>query len=458
MSASLAAKGAKRSSQLFDKLLRRNLIGDIYPKSQEYHDKLNNILKKPTCVYAGFDATSNSLHVGNLATIMNLIYFQRHGHRVICVIGDATTQIGDPSGHSRDRLKMDKDVISKNASSIEETLQRLFRNHEKYFSANIRDRLQAPVFLRNSMWYNGKNVIDFVGEVFREVRVGGLLHKKSIAERLKSNEGMNMSEFSYQIFQAYDWLELDKLYGCRLQIGGSDQAGNIYTGHDMIKKLTGSTDSIGLLAPLILNSETGKKLGKSTENKHNNIWLRPEMTSPYQLYQFFQRTPDKDVEKYLKVFSLHEDDVIEDLIYNHLKKPEDVWYCQRKLAEHVCQLVHGDQGLESAKRITHAFYNRNPLDIAKLSDDELCQLFDKESIINMMHKDGLSVLDMTRKANCFNNDLDAERLISAGGLWLNGSRVASYNVPITEDLIIGNGITIMRVGKRNYFLFKWSNR
>lgn len=447
---------AAQTACLVDKLFRRQLLGCIYPDSPEYLSKLKQCIKRPVAVYAGFDATSSSLHVGNLATIMNLIHFQSHGHRVVCVIGDATTQVGDPSGHDHDRKKIDRNVITRNAESIEETLKRLFANHTQYFKP-VTSEPQKPIFVRNSQWYKGIEAVDFIGEIFREVRVGPLLHKKSISERLKTNVGMNMSEFCYQIFQAYDWLQLRKLYNCRLQIGGSDQAGNIYTGYDLIKKCTGETDSIGLLAPLIV-SDSGKKLGKSADSniQQDNIWLRPEKTSPYKLYQFFQRTPDKDVEKFLKIFSLYDERTIEDLIQTHLKKPEDVWYCQRKLAEHVCQLVHGEAGLESARRITHAFYQRNPLDIAKLSDEELKQLFDEDSVVHMLHRDGLSILDLIRATKCFKSDLDAERVISAGGFWLNGARVTSFNVPITEDLIIGNGITVLRVGKRNYYLIKWA--
>lgn len=459
MSSQIANKGiSSLSNCLLEKLLKRNLIGSIYPDSDEYKHKLKTLISRPTTVYAGFDATSDSLHVGNLATLMNLVHFQRHGHRVICVIGDATTQIGDPSGHSHDRKKIDDNTIKNNAAALVKTIKTIFNNHQLYFKPNEAQKVDMiePMIIRNSLWYRDKNVIDFVGQVFREVRVGGLLHKKSIQERLKTNEGMNMSEFCYQIFQAFDWLELRRRYNCRLQLGGADQAGNIYTGHDIIKKITRDTDAIGLLAPLITNTATGKKLGKSSDKAQASIWLNPTKTTPYQLYQFFHRTPDNDVENFLKVFTLLDDKNIEDLIFNRLKKSDDIWFCQRKLAENVCQLIHGDSGLNSAKRLTHTFFHKNPEDIAALSDSELYQLFEQDSIIQLVHRNTLTVLDLVRKANCFNDDMDAERLISAGGLWLNGHRVTSFNVPITTDLIIGNGVTVMRAGKKNYYLFKWN--
>lgn len=452
---SALARGLPGTNCLLDKLLKRNLIANIYPESQEYRAKLKSMLSSQRTVYAGFDATSDSLHIGNLATIMNLLHFQQYGHKVICLIGDATTKIGDPSGHVKDRLKLDNDLIEENAKCLEKTLVKIFKNHSQYFSKDGQHR-HKPIIIRNSTWYRDKSVVDFVGDVFREVRVGWMLHKKSVQDRLKAGGvGMNMSEFCYQIFQAYDWLQLRRNYDCRLQIGGSDQAGNIYTGHDVIRKITNQTDSIGLLAPLLTDS-SGKKLGKSTSDSVNNaIWLNHQKTSPYQLYQYFCRTPDKDVEKFLKVFSLFDENSIEAMIFDNLKKSEDAWFCQKKLAESVCLLVHGEAGLSSAKRITHAFFQRDPLDIANLNDEELDQLFDSDSIITLIHKDSLRVSDLVKKTNCVKNELDVERLISAGAVWLNGARVTSINVPLTDDLILGNGLTIMRIGKKNYFLFKW---
>jgi len=452
--ASPASRTASASSSLLDKLLRRTLIGGIYPESSEYRDKLRNMLKRPATVYAGFDATSDSLHVGNLATIMNLLHFRSHGHRVICVVGDATAMVGDPSGHTKDRKILDKTVIDSNAKCIERDLLKLFTNHAKYYQKNSEKPWAQPLIIRNSTWYRDKNVIDFVSNVFRHVRVGHLLHKSSISERLKYGTGMNMSEFIYQILQAYDWLELNRMYNCNLQVGGSDQAGNIYTGHDYIKKSTGSVDSIGLLAPLITDVLTGKKLGKSS-SKQTSIWLNSSKTSPYQFYQFFLRTPDEQVEKFLRVFTFYDDKLIEDFLYNNLKKPDDSWYCQRKLAENICHLVHGDDGLESAKRISHAFFEQSPMQIAMLSDSELDQLFEASSIITIVGRHDMRVLDLIKKANCFKNDMDAEQVVRAGGLKINGIKVKSFNALITEDLIIGNNVTIMKVGKRNFFLFKW---
>lgn len=458
----MASRIASKSSVipgLFEALTKRSLVKNIYPESQEFRNKLSQMLTKPAVVYAGFDATSDSLHVGNLVSLMSLMHFQRHGHQVICVIGDATTTIGDPSGHTKDREKIDRNEIEHNSKCIKNNLEQIFHNHIQYFkpSKSVSSSFHEPIIINNSTWYHDIKAVDFVSDIFREVRVGGLLHKKSIAERLKSPQGMNMSEFCYQIFQAYDWMQLRALYDCRLQVGGSDQAGNIYTGHEFIKKYMGASDAIGILAPLLVDNETGKKLGKSTTGSKKSVWLSRAKTSPYNLFQYFHQTSDSDVKKLLDIFTFYDDTVIEDLIYSHLKKPEDIWFCQRKLAEQVCKLVHGESGLDSAKRLTHAFHSKSPLEIGLLSEDELYELFEHESIIHILHREGLRVSDLMRKTNCFKSDMDAERLVRGGGLRLNGQRVESFNVPITSDIILANGITLMRVGKKNHFLFKWTN-
>ena len=349
---------------LLDILVKRGLLTSIYPESAEFRDRLAVLLSREATVYTGFDATAPSLHVGNLATIINSLYFQAHGHRTIYVIGDATTKIGDPSGHSKDRLRLDSSEIEKNASSIEQTLRQIVGNFSKYFLSQTSGKLfnldnvsmKEPIIVRNSDWYRDENVIDFVSDNFRDIRVGWLLHKKSIQERLKSKEGMNAAEFCYQIFQANDWLQLYKRYNCQIQIGGFDQSGNIYTGHDLIKRRCGSKDSFGLLAPLI--TQRGKKLGKSASKSSSGIWLRSEQTSPFDLYQFFHRTPDDEVKSYLPVFSFYEDDVIDNFISQNLKNPSDIWFCQRMLAKHACLLVHGEDGLKEAEEKTASVFSR----------------------------------------------------------------------------------------------------
>lgn len=200
----MSAQAARKSSCLLENLFRRSLVGKIFPDTPEYEAKLKHLLKQPRAVYAGFDATAGSLHIGNLSTIMNLLHFHSHGHKVICVIGDSTTRLGDPSGHTEDRKEIAKETLLKNASSIEETLIRLFKNFDLYFNNELKEKgTKNPIIIRNSMWYKNRDMIEFVSDIFRQVRVKSLLKRKTIAERLApDSDGINMSEFCYQNFSS----------------------------------------------------------------------------------------------------------------------------------------------------------------------------------------------------------------------------------------------------------------
>lgn len=334
---------SKKISSVFDCLLKRKLLVDVYPSGEKNFEKVRTILTKPTTIYAGFDATSDSLHIGNLAILMNLIYFQQQGHRVICVIGDATARIGDPSGHTNERAKISLPDINRNAEGIERDIKTIFNNVDQ--KPHEIDTV-APLILRNSAWYDKKNVIDFVSDVYRESRVGSLLHKTAIKTRLMSPSGLNMSELSYQIFQAYDWSYLYEQFDCRLQVGGSDQAGNIYTGHDYIKRVHKTSDTYGLLSPLILGPK-GEKIGKSTSPKSPKLWLNPEKTSPKLMYDSLLKIPDSHIEQFLYIYSKYPDQLVESYIKDYLhNKQQDPRYCQKKLANHIVQTVHGESALE----------------------------------------------------------------------------------------------------------------
>lgn len=342
MATSIRYSASKLS--LLDRLMKRCLVSLTYPDNKDVLNNIRNELKQPSTVYAGFDATSDSLHIGNLAILMNLLHFHRDGHQVICLIGDSTVKIGDPSGHTMDRKQIETSTINQNASSIETTIRNVFSNFSSHFSHRIDCQgIKPPIIVRNSSWYTNINVIDFVNDIFRVIRVGDLLHKKSIQDRLASREGMNMSEFSYQIFQAFDWHTLRTRYDCKFQVGGSDQAGNIYTGYELLKKYTGKRDTYGLLVPLIVD-QSGKKLGKSAQaTQSSQVCLNAARTSPTKLYKTVMISPHSVIERLLKVYTFLEMDEIEDMIQNKLKTKNDVTYCHRKLAEDMCLLVHGQK-------------------------------------------------------------------------------------------------------------------
>lgn len=291
--------------------------------------------KSSQCVYAGFDPTADSLHIGNLLILMNLLQWQRAGHQVIALVGGATGLIGDPSHRKSERVEMNKYLIEENVKSITKNIETIFNNHEYYFWRNKEIALKPLIIVNNLDWYTNINVIKFVRSIGKYFRMGTMLGRSSVQSRLNSDTGMSFTEFTYQVFQAYDWLQLMKNYKCRFQIGGSDQMGNIMSGYDLITKSKGK-EVYGITLPLI-TAEGGKKFGKSLLNA---VWLSPTKSSSFQLYQYFIRTEDADVEKFLKLFTFISLNKITEIVKDHMKNPEQR-KAQKLLAEKVTLLVHG---------------------------------------------------------------------------------------------------------------------
>lgn len=266
---------------------------------------------------------------------MNLLHWQRSGHDVIALIGGATGLIGDPSGRNTERDQIEEVLIKENVASIKKNIETIFDNHEKYFWKDPNYKLKPIKIVNNSDWYNGVNVIEFIQRVGKHFRLGTMLGRTSVKIRMEQDSGMSFTEFSYQVFQAYDWLHLLNKYNCRFQIGGSDQMGNIVAGHDLISRIR-NDQVFGITSPLI-TSEGGKKFGKSVGNA---VWLSSKKSSSFQLYQFFIRTADSDVEKFLNLFTFLTIAEIEEIMLAHNKDPgkRDA---QTILAEAVTILVHG---------------------------------------------------------------------------------------------------------------------
>lgn len=290
--------------------------------------------KPPQCVYAGFDPTAESLHVGNLLVLINLLHWQRCGHQVIILLGGATGLIGDPSYRKSERVEIEEIILKENLNSIKENIVNILRNHQKYFSKSQRNLLPVQI-LNNIEWYKDKNVLSFIKEIGKYFRMGTMLGRASVQSRLQSESGMSFTEFTYPLFQGYDWLHLQKTYNCNFQIGGQDQMGNIVSGYDLVSRYI-KKHVYGMTLPLV-TAEGGKKFGKSTGNA---VWLSPSKSSSFQLYQYFVRTEDADVEKFLHFFTFLPIRYINEIVEAHFKKPE-LRTAQKILAEKVTLLVHG---------------------------------------------------------------------------------------------------------------------
>ncbi|XP_047503067.1 tyrosine--tRNA ligase, mitochondrial-like [Penaeus chinensis] len=433
------------------KLEERGLWADRFPESNT-NKLIEELLDHQHTVYSGFDPTADSLHVGNLLVVVSLLHCQRAGHNVIALVGGATAQVGDPSGRSKERPLLQPKVIEGNSKGIAENLQRIFKNHQQVFWERGNEENLAPLRIVNNYdWYKKLNVVDFLRVAGRSFRMGTMLSRSSVQSRLNSEDGMSLTEFTYQALQAYDWLHLYDKYNCTIQIGGNDQMGNIASGHELISRLR-DKQVTGLTVPII-TTEAGNKFGKSAGNA---IWLDRNKTSAFDFYQFFFRVKDSEVEKFLMLFTfLHVKD-INKIMAKHWEKPE-AHHAQKKLAEKVTLLVHGYEGLESARRTTEALYGGRPDALAQMTSEELAVVFQSAASAKLVLEPGTSVLKMAMDAGCYKEEKDARRIISAGGFYVNLSRVTNPDLILIPGVhILPNGITIARVGKKNYYLIKWN--
>ncbi|XP_060022576.1 tyrosine--tRNA ligase, mitochondrial [Lagenorhynchus albirostris] len=402
----------------------------------------------PQTIYCGFDPTADSLHVGHLLALLGLFHFQRAGHNVIALVGGATARLGDPSGRTKEREALEAERVQSNARALRQGLKALAANHQQLF-ANGRTWGSFTV-LDNSAWYQKQDLMDFLAAVGGHFRMGTLLSRLSVQTRLKSSEGMSLAEFLYQVLQAYDFYYLFQHYRCRVQLGGSDQLGNIMSGYEFIHKLTGE-DVFGISVPLI-TSTTGAKLGKSAGNA---VWLNRDKTSPFELYQFFVRQQDDLVERYLKLFTFLPLPEIDHIMQLHIKEPEKRGP-QKRLATEVTKLVHGQEGLDSAKRCTQALYHSSIEALEVMSDQELKELFKEASFSELVLDPGTSVLDTCRKANAIPGGPRGYRMITEGGVSINHRQVTNpESVLVVGQHILKNGLSLLKIGKRNFYIIKW---
>lgn len=399
---------------------------------------LEKALEKPMTVYAGFDPSADSLQAGNYVTIMMLAHLQRAGHKVIALVGGATGLIGDPSGKSVERKMQTVEQVQHNLEGIKENLSRFLR---------FDDPVNPAILVNNYDWYSNVNTIDFLRDICVNFRVPQMLAKESVKKRLEATDGgMTFTEFSYQILQGNDFLHLYDTYGCTLEVGGSDQWGNITAGTDLVHRLRG-TEVYGLTFPLVCDSN-GLKFGKS---EGNAIFLDSRKTSYYDFYQFFLRSMDADVIRYLRIFTfLPEERIVE--LEKAVQEHPELREAQRVLAEEVTRAVHGEAGLRQALKATDVLFGGS---MEGLSADELENIF-KNVKSGELAKDeilGKPVFEVAAAAGMTASKGEARRLAQQGGLVLNGEKAPLERVVSESDLIDGR-IAIFRAGKKNYFLLR----
>ncbi|XP_074490336.1 tyrosine--tRNA ligase, mitochondrial [Sebastes fasciatus] len=437
-------------SGLLFSLNKRGLVKDSFPQDAA-QDRLPRLLQSGAqTVYCGFDPTADSLHVGNLLAVIGLLHFRSAGHHVLAVLGGATAQIGDPSGKTSDRERMSEEAAAENTRSIRESLQRIFTNHELLFLQEGCRNLGTVTVLNNLSWYKDRDVVGFLSEAGRHFRMGTMLSRHSVQTRMRSDDGMSLTEFTYQVFQAHDFHHLNQVYGCRIQLGGTDQLGNLMSGHDYIHKVSGE-EVYGLTIPLV-TSTAGDKLGKTAGNA---VWLNRDKTSPFELYQFFLRQPDASVEGYLKLFTFLPLAEVERLMEQQREDPGKR-LAHKRLAAEVTKLVHGKEGLESAKRCTNALYHSSVQALEEMSDEELQELFREAPFHELLLEPGTTVIDACRRASAIPHGPKGYQMVSDGAVWINHRRADKPEQVLIPKLhILSNGLSLLRVGKRNFYIIKW---
>jgi tyrosyl-tRNA synthetase len=396
-------------------------------------------LNQPTVLYAGFDPTADSLHVGSLLPLMMLRRFQLAGHRPIALVGGATGMIGDPSGKSAERSLLSKEILEKNVEGIKSQMSRFLD-----FSPG-----SGAMLVNNLDWMQSFSFLDFLRDVGKYFPVNVMLAKDSVRNRLEnSDSGLSYTEFSYMLLQAFDFVHLAKNYCCKLQIGGSDQWGNITAGIDLGRRMLG-LPLLGLTNPLLTTSD-GRKMGKT---ESGTVWLDSNRTSPYQLYQYFINVADADVLLALRFLSDIDEEEYRSLELGMSNQPGAA---QRRLAQSVTRLVHGEAGLQSAVRASEYLFGG---EIDRLSDIELLSIFadvPSQTAGKELLASGLGIVDALVMAGLSKSKGEARRLVESGGVYINNRRCEGVDRMLSVDDLASETVIVLRTGKKKYSLLRFA--
>jgi tyrosyl-tRNA synthetase len=422
-----------------EELRWRGMIQEIMPGTEE------QLQKELTAGYVGIDPTADSLHIGHLVGVMMLKHLQRAGHKPIALIGGATGMIGDPSMKSSERKLLDEETLQKNQAGIKKQLAK-FLDFDS-------DMPNAAELVNNYDWMKEFTFLDFIRDIGKHLTVNYMMAKDSVKKRLssESKEGMSFTEFSYQLLQGYDFLHLYKEKNCRLQMGGSDQWGNITTGSELIRRTVGG-EAFALVCPLITKADGGK-FGKT---ESGNVWLDSRYTSPYQFYQFWLNVSDGDAEKYIKIFTDISKEEIDTLVVKHQEAPHQR-SLQRRLAEEVTTMVHSREALEAAIEASGILFGNSTADaLRKIDEETLLQIFEgvpQFTISKEKVAQGVKAVDLfTEDAQVFPSKGEMRKLVQSGGVMINKEKLNSFDEIIDSNYLISNKYILAQRGKKNYFL------
>ncbi|KAI0305468.1 hypothetical protein B0F90DRAFT_1808725 [Multifurca ochricompacta] len=451
----LSRRALTTRASLLDELTTRGFVSQVTKPEQ-----LQNFLHDQNrVVYAGIDPTADSLHVGHILPMMCLVHFQIRGHQIIPLIGGATALIGDPSGRSMERPHMEEATVNTNMLKLSASVQKFFERVRGYADKRVSSLstsyVPPPLVMNNIDWFKNLGVLEFMRVAGIAARVSSMIARESVQSRLNSQQGISFAEFSYQLLQAYDFLALHERTGCTIQVGGSDQWGNIIAGLELIGRTSEPLDSAtesrerayGITTPL-LTTASGAKFGKSAGNA---IWLNDQLTTVYDFYQFFMKTPDEDVGRYLKLFTLLPLEEIEQVLEDHSRKPEERT-AQKLLADEVTELVHTSEGVKRAKSITRVLFGT---DVSAVNAEEVLEALTGDRRLFVIPADemyGTTILRLTVNYGVIKNASAAKSLIAMRGLYLNGQTVDAHRAAHPDDLIDGR-LIIVRAGKDKHAVF-----
>lgn len=426
-----------------DELKWRGMIHDIMPGTEEM---LN---REKISGYIGFDPTADSLHIGHMVGIMLLVHFQRAGHTPVALIGGATGMIGDPSGKSQERNLLDPEVIRKNQEAIRSQLSRFIDFNS--------DKANRALMVNNYDWMKEFSFLDFIRDIGKHITVNYMMSKDSVKKRLstESKEGMSFTEFSYQLVQGTDFLHLYRNYNCKLQMGGSDQWGNIVTGTELIRRKLGG-EAFALTCPLITKAD-GTKFGKT---ESGNVWLDPERTSPYQFYQFWLNVSDEDAARYIKIFTILSREEIEGIISEHAKAPHER-LLQKRLAEEVTVMVHSREEYEGAVEASQILFGKGTTEsLKKMNENTFLSVFEGVPVFDINRsilENGVSIADLfAEHSQVFASKGELRRLVQGGGLSVNKIKIDNADLIINTGYLLNNKYLLVQKGKKNYNLIRVS--
>ena len=424
-----------------EELKWRGMIHDIMSGTEELLEK------EITKGYIGFDPTADSLHLGHMVQVMLLVHFQRSGHVPIALVGGATGMIGDPSGRSEERNLLDEATLRKNEEGIKRQLSK--------FLDFSQERKNRAIMVNNYDWMKNFSFLGFIRDIGKHITVNYMMAKDSVRKRVGADarEGMSFTEFSYQLVQGTDFLHLYNELECKLQMGGSDQWGNIITGTELIRRKTGG-EAFAITSPLITKSD-GSKFGKT---EAGNVWLDPDKTSPYHFYQFWLNVSDEDASRYIKIFTLLDHSVIEALVERHSKAPHER-ILQKRLAEEMTVMVHSREEYDSAVEASEILFGKGTTEsLKRMNENTFLSVFEGVPVFDIRRgllKRGVNVTDLCAEhSKVFASKSEMKRLIQGGGLSINKVKIDNPDLAIGTDSLLNDKYLLIQKGKKNYYLLR----